>query len=262
MFLSGDPNPRHSLPGFGQLYWLVAVFVIIGFIDLVRRKDSEFKRLVFSWLFIAPIASSLTIGGGGQATRLFLMLPPLVIFIGLGVDKLKSRLFVFISLALLVISLCFWWHEYFVHYPKKSYEYWHYGYQEMISWLKDNQAGYQRVIINNNYEPGLIRYLFWTKKELSWLRNNFQGDQVKEGVLNNFNGFNVGNVFFGGINQEDKIGWLTENLNENSVYLAFQGDEAPGDWNWQEEPPAGLKILEAFNNPLNELMAYWVTKEE
>jgi len=262
LFLRGDLNSRHSLPGFGQLYWLMAVFIIIGLVDFIKRGKREFKRLVFSWLFIAPIASSLTVGGGDQATRLFLMLPPLAILAGKGVERLRSGFLIFISLFLLFICLAFWGHEYLVHYPKEEYLSWDYGYKEAIGWLRENEGDYQRVIINNSRAPALIRYLFWARKSPAWLQNNFQGDKVRENLLSGFNGFRLGKVVFGNIAREDKLGWLEENLDRKTVYLAFQLDEVPGDWDWQKDPPAGLKVLQAFDDPWGRPMAYWLTKED
>ncbi|MFH1561025.1 MAG: glycosyltransferase family 39 protein, partial [Patescibacteria group bacterium] len=243
LFLNGDLTPRHNLPGFGQLPWLLIPFLLFGAWKLVQKKFNRETGLVFVWLLISPIASCLTVGGGEQATRLFLMLFPLVILIGLGLSRIKNRLFLLAVVFLAFVNLAFWSHAYFVHYPKEEYLRWHYGYQSAFSWLAENESSFGRVMINNQYEPGLTRYLFWTKKDPVWLRENFTGDVVADQVLSGFNGFKLESVYFGGIGQEDKLSWLQQNLDPETVYLAFQLFEAPGDWDWQKQPPSGIKVL-------------------
>lgn len=270
LFLDGDPNPRHNPPGFGQLYLILAPFLLIGVWQLLKSKNKPLKKLIFAWLLLAPIASSLTVGGGNQATRLFLMLTPLTILISLGVVEFPkdfrflgfalNRLgFVFVF-SVLVLGLLPWFHEYRIHYPKETHRWWHYGYKESISWLKENDD-YQRVIINNSHEPALIRYLFWFKEDPGLFRQHFSEDKEKENFLPGFNGFGLDKTIFGRINQEDKMGWLRDNLDKDSVYLAFQKDEVPGDWDWSKEPPEGLSVLKTIYDPWGDLFAYWVTSE-
>jgi len=263
LFLNGDLNPRHSLPGFGQLYWWLLGFWLMGIYRLAKAKDKGLKRLVFGWLLISPLASCLTVGGGNQATRLFLMLPPLVILISLGIRKFFSYFGIFIILGSLFISLIFYSHNYLVHYGQEHYRYWHYGYQEAMSWLFQNENNFERIIINNNYEPGLLRYLFWTKKDPAIFQSEFETDEISEGVLPSFSGFRLGEkVYFGSIGQEDKLAWLKNNLTASDVYLAIQQDEAPGDWDWYSDSPEGLKVWQKVDNPWGEPLMYWVSKEK
>ncbi len=92
LFLKGDPNPRHSLPDWGQFYWWLLPFFLIGVYDLLKSKNKEFKNLTFGWLLLSPLASCLTVAGGNQATRLFLMLPPLATIIALGISRMAKRI--------------------------------------------------------------------------------------------------------------------------------------------------------------------------
>ena len=262
LFLTGDPNPRHNLPMFGEFYWILAPFLVLGFIQLFVQKKSPFKILTFSWLLLAPIPSSLTISGGNQATRLFLMLPPLVILIALGIKKVMKFKVVFYATGVaLLISLVFWLHNYSVHYPKEQYRYWHYGYQESMSWLDGRENHYKRIIINERHEPALIRYLFWTHKPPHWLWNNFHNDRLAKNILPGLDGFTLGKVVFGIINADDKQGWLEKNLQSGDLYLAFQQDEVPGDWNWAKSPPDKLDVLKTVYTPWGKPMMYWIIKK-
>ena len=259
LFLAGDPNPRHNLPMFGELYWILLPLLLIGVWRLLLDQNLLFKKIVFAWLIISPLASCLTIGGGNQATRLFLMLPPLAILIAVGWNSLPPRLFK-LQFLLVSIALTFWLHSYFIHYPKEQYRYWHYGYQKSMVWLNEREKDYPRIIINERHEPALIRYLFWTHKPLDWFWNNFQGDGIKKNVMPNLDGFTLGKVTFGIISSNDKQKWLEKNLRSNDLYLAFQKDEIPGDWYWDKNPPVGIKVLKTIYTPWGKPLMYWITK--
>ncbi len=261
LFLNGDPNPRHSLPDYGQFYWLFAPFMMLGVLELFKNHSNQFKVLMTSWLLVSPIPSALTVGGGNQATRLFLMLPPLVILVSLGLNSVKKKLLLAPVYLLLFINLFFFFHYYFVHYQQETYRHWHYGYREAMTWLKKNRDN-QRVIISNSLEPGLIRYLFWNEINPREFHQNFDNDQLNENILSDFNGFEINNTYFGLITMEDKINWLKENLNSNDLYLAYQGKEVPGDWDWELSSPEGLKIEKAVDDPWGNPLMYWVTSSD
>jgi len=263
LFLEGDPNPRHNPPGFGEFYWVLAPFLALGIFETLKDKNTLFKKIVFFWLILTPIPSAMTVGGGNQATRLFLMLPPLIVLAAAGIIKfIGHSLFKnFIFYILYFIFLFSWLHNYFVHYPKENFKHWHYGYKEAFSWLKVKENQYQRVIVNNNYEPALLRYLFWTGKNPVEFKRDFSGDQINKEILPKFDGFNLGKVYFGEINDRDKLLWLRENLGNDDLYLAFQMDEVAGDWNWEKSPPEGIKVLKTVYNPWGEPLMYWITKQ-
>lgn len=260
LFLTGDPNPRHNPPGSGEFYWFFLPFLLMGVFELAKSKDRVFKTLIFSWLFLGPVPASLTVGGGNQATRLFLSIVPLSILISIGLEMVFKGLGKIIVFGLVGLGLIFWLHNYFVHYLKEEYQWWHYGYKGAMTWVKDQEDDYQRILINNQ-EPGLVRYLFWTKKDLAWFWDNFQGDEIKEDILPGFNGFKLGRVYFGIINQEDKLAWLEENLDSQSLYFGFQGEEVPGDWDWSQNPPSEFKVLKTINSPWGKPMSYWLARE-
>lgn len=258
LFLSGDPNLRHGVWETGGLYLALLPLVLIGIWIGVKNLKKKPYQVIFSWLVISPIPAALTQGGGTQATRLFLMLPPLVILSSSGLLQIfklpKKRLKIislFSVLCLLFAGMIFYLHQYFVHWPKESWRFWHYGYKEAMLAVAEKENDYDQIVFNNTHEPILLRFLFWTKRDPSWFQENFAGDKETEEVFPEFLGFRVSDRYlFGRITGEKRMEFLFNLLDDSILYLAFQEDEVPGDWNWQENPPAQVKVINLVEEPL------------
>ncbi|OQA93454.1 MAG: Dolichyl-phosphate-mannose-protein mannosyltransferase [Microgenomates group bacterium ADurb.Bin219] len=253
LFFNGDPNPRHTVPGFGEIYIILLFFLLSGIL-VSLEKESKKPNIWLNWLLIAPIASALTVGGGEQATRLFLMVPPLVVLIAIGIEKISAKIkgiFLVIVIMILTYSLVGYFHELTKHYPQEQFRYWHFGYKEAINLVNENESICRNYFLNNSHEPILIRYLFWTGTDPNWFLNNFKDDKENQ-TTNGFSNFSLGNVFFGHLIEENRLEGVKRILAEpGNCYLAFQKDEIPGDWNIEKEPIRGIKVLGLVKAPGN-----------
>ena len=267
LFARGDPFFRHSVGKVGEFYLIEVIFVILGSIVLINYKGKE-KWFVFLWLLIAPIPSSLTKDGGNHATRLFLMIPPIVVLSSAGAVQLiklgknkKGRLFWLLGMLLIVSSLffnfAFYLNRYFVWYPKESWKYWGYGFKEAMVFIGKHQGEFEEVLISNSQDPALIRYLFWTNYDPVKFQQSFTGDKPSENILPGFDGFKLGNAFFVKPRQS---GWWEKVLTPKVLYLASQ-DDIGGDWDWRKNPPQGVKVLETITNPYSQPIFWLVTHE-
>ena len=259
LFVSGDPYFRHSVGRVGELLWPFTPFFLIGLAAIIRNFDKTGKLILY-WLLLSPIPSSLTQGGATHATRLFIMIPPLCILSAVGLErfiyflkksKLKRPLLAILSLIIL-FSLGFYWNRYSNHYRYESAKYWHYGYEDIFTKLSKYTPSSGKVYINNTYEPSLIRFAFYTKLHPTDFQSMFTTDNQDSYKSDLFNGFRFGNnVYFG---QTKDIESLRALLSPGDIYLAVQGIEVPGDWDWSVTAPEGLVVLEktldVFGNPL------------
>lgn len=260
LFANGDPNPRHSVPGTGVLYWAFLPMLLMGIYKLAKVKLPNL--LLLGWLLLAPIPASLTVDGANHATRLFLLIPPLVLISGYGAYWLmqqKGKYWKISSAvigAFLLLNLIGYYHRYFNHYNLQFWRYWHHGYKDAMQEIGQKQDDYQLAFINNTYEPSLLHYLFWTKYSPEKFQREFNSDIPKEDLLTGFNGFQLSEkIYFG---QAEN---LLEFLKPNMLYLAVQGKEIPGDWDWGKEPPAGVKVLHVVRTPAGEPLFTLVSKE-
>lgn len=242
LFLSGDPNPRHSIHEMGQMYLFELPLLLLGLFGILGRlwKNSG-SRLVLGWLAIAPIPAALTFDGGFHATRNFLMLFPLAVLLSLGTNTILEKLkvkslsrakskdekgkvwnyLVGILMILIVFNVIFYLHRYFVHYPTEGWRAWHFGFKEAMQYVSQTYLNYDRILINNTYEPSLIRFLFWTKYDPASFHQKFTIDQPAKNITNGFDGFALDNKFFFG----KFIGPYEQLMDGRTLFIASARDD-------------------------------------
>ncbi len=260
LFVRGDPTVRHNMQYFGELLPLTSPLLLLGLIYLFKKR--EFMWIF--WLLLAPIPAALTIDGSWHATRSFLMTIPLAVILGSGLLYLKKTKLLFLStLVLLSINFLSGAHYYLVHYPQTSWRWWHVGFKQAMIDIAKLSPDYSRVIINNSYEPSLIRFLFYTRYSPLRFQAIFKKDQPENEILPGYNGFSLdGKYFFGNFSDDSKNVQFGSRLFPNAVYLISQRDDVAGDWDWRTSPPAGVKVLSTSTNPYNQPIFYLVTKSQ
>ncbi len=243
LFLAGDPNSRHSIHEMGQMYVIELILLIMGIWILVKMEN-KWKWLVLGWLLFSPVPAALTYDGGFHSTRLFLMLPPLIILVALGFEKFKN--FKVLLILFLAFNFLFFMHRYFIDYPKQAWKAWHFGFKESMQFIKNNEKNYEKIVINNSYEPSLIRFLFWTKYPPDKFHQNFTGDRTE--------GFNLEKYYFG------KLEGTVENaLYKNTLFMASARDDIT---NPEILKNSNIKLLKQVNSPTDEPIFYLITGQK
>ncbi len=87
LFLKGDTS-YERIPDTGQLLLIEIILLPLGIFALFKRPFNSYGFVVLSWLVIAPISSTITIGG--MVNRASIMVPALVLISGLGVSFICS----------------------------------------------------------------------------------------------------------------------------------------------------------------------------
>lgn len=244
LFINGDPNPRHNVPQTGVFLWSYSILFLAGWLAFSKTKN---KTLLLGWLLLAPLASSLTRDGGVHATRLFLVIPPAIFLASLGANYLleKRKLLFILTLSFLIFNLSFYIHRYYTHYPLQQFRYWHYGFKGAMQSIAANQDKYDRVFINNTKEPALLHYLFWTKFNPLRFQKEFTGDEGRDKIYKDFNGFKLGEkVYFG-----EFLGEPFNFIEKGEMYLGAQGKEIPGDWDLSKSAPENIEVINVTKNP-------------
>ncbi|MBI4039722.1 glycosyltransferase family 39 protein [Candidatus Daviesbacteria bacterium] len=268
LFTEGDPRMRHSVGEMGEFYWFQLPLLILGLITLAKT-DLKVRVLLIAWILLAPVPAALTRDGGHHATRLFLLLPPLLIIMALGASflfdlakkNLSWKLIAYSLLLTAALNIAFFAHRYSVHYPQESWRWWQVGYREAFGEIKKVAGQYDRIVINNTYEPALIRFLVYNQYDPALFQQQFVLDQSIKNVLPGIDGFSLGKYYFGTLSGDIRQnGGFSKAIADGMLYLASQRDEVPGDLNLSKQPPDNVKVLQKINNPFGEVIFYLLTK--
>lgn len=185
LFLEGDGNVRHSPKTFGQLARITAIPLLFGLgtilyaVFLTKQKQKGKKEadettlnkrlyiFLLLWLFTAPLPAAITREGGTHATRLFFLLPILIILMTFGLRFLDSvlasrkKLVVFAIFAgIFFLESFFFIRYYFSMYRWESAPEYQYGYAKAIELAKEYEKTYDHVIIDAHGNSALMAYLF------------------------------------------------------------------------------------------------------
>jgi hypothetical protein len=90
LFISGDPNLRHSPKNWGQIYMSMLPAMIIGIYFLIRYGHKRLLIVLTIFTFASLSTSAITRDGGAHASRSFMFLLPLVILAAIGFSFIKQ----------------------------------------------------------------------------------------------------------------------------------------------------------------------------
>ena len=260
LFGMGDVTFRHSLHKVGNLFWIYCVFLIVGLIYFILNKKKKFgDYLMMGFLIISPIPSSLTMDGAYHATRLFLMVFPLCYLSAIGLNKIFEfrKILGWLTIFVLILEFVYFQFYYWKSYRLESWRWWHFGYKELIQTVDKEKDNYKNIFIENTYEPGLPRFLFWSKYNPKKI---FKFNDNDKKVINGFDGFCLDEkfcfVYYGKEIFNQKM------IIDNNLYVVSQWKNVGGDWDWSKNAPEGIKIIKTIKNPIGEPIFYLVTNSD
>lgn len=171
LFISGDPLKRNNVPDMGQMYAFEIVTLFAGLYFIIRNRYNH-SKVIFLWLMVAPLASSLTYQTP-HALRAHNMVIPLTLISGLGLGMLwESILHLSLSIKYLVIglgvliiflSVANFLDRYFVHLPKEYALEWEYGFSQTMAYVSKNQNQYRKIVVTDRYDQPYILFLFYSR---------------------------------------------------------------------------------------------------
>lgn len=257
LFVNGDPNPRHMMDEMGMFYKIEVIALLVGLVlfFMDRNLDVRVKRLVAVWILAGILPASITRDGGNHATRLILILPPLIFLISYGLYKIYdlSKKITLVYLLILFAFFGLYLHNYYVHYPWDSERWWHAGWCDAVAEVKKIDKTYEKMIISMADEPAWIFFAGCYQYDPSKWQKEFPiGNDVD---VKGFGKISHTEKFYFG-KPEGGIYSLKDNLDEKSLYLA-SAKEIP--WNLIMDPtrvPDGLNLVKTIPFPSGEPAFY------
>lgn len=255
LFANGDFNLRHSPKNTGLLYRVEIIALIFGLIFVIRKREDLGKNgtLVILWLILAPVASSITREGGTHATRLILMLPPLIIVMGSGIYyiiqtlKQKYQLFIYLYFLVYFFAAFLFLYHYFLIYKVESASVFQYGFKEAAIFAENNKLKYDQVIIDDNSSV-LMAYLTVTKFAPSQFQKNLL--HLSQEVTKGIEADKIDNIYFLKPTPRDWWSILRSKLITKKSLLIVSEKAA------REEDPVKLKDRIGHNGKLIDIIYY------
>lgn len=184
LFITGDIG-RHHAPGMGLLYLVELPFLFIGIYSLIFGQfPKKMKQLLFLWILIAPIPTSLSTGVP-HAVRAFHMVPVITILTAIGIVSMcqfaaKYKVagirykgfylsnFFYLPLYTLFFILAlsnfiYYLNQYFVQQNFAYAKQWQYGYAELVPYIDQKKDSVEKVVISDvsPLDQSYIFFLFY-----------------------------------------------------------------------------------------------------
>lgn len=265
LFLTGDPNGRHSPSNTGVLLFVDVIGLLIGLgVVFTRIKDRKYQ-LLLTLLVLSPIPSDLTIDGANHASRLMTLAGPLLLVVGLGYTSLifwlaknrKFRVGIPILGLMWLMAVVFYLQNYFVHYPIESAKQFGYGYKQAIQKISSIQSHYKFVKLTRLNDMPMLYYFFWSKtppKEVQAYGSEFDANIQKNTPLDRVKPFDREGLPC----SFDQI----KKLDPETIYMLGFVD-LPLDFRSADRDgiPTGIKLLDVIKYPDNEVAYYLITRD-
>lgn len=186
LFVHGDSGVQHHAYNMGMLYLWDFPLIILGAFFLFKKIDRRIL-LLFVLFFLAPVPSAITTGTP-HPVRAIAMIPGFQIFSSVGfifvllfLQKYKVGILAnAIVIIALILNITYYLKSYYVYTPIKYGYFWQYGYKDALSFAKENEERFDRIIMTYRYDQPYIYYLFYNKIDPLWYQKNWDYNKTGE----------------------------------------------------------------------------------
>jgi len=165
-------NFRTQTKQGGLLLLTTTPFLLYGLFFLFKNRQKNWAKLLFSWLFIGPVAAAI----GREAPhsiRAMNMLPALLIISSLGINLTIKRFQSFKKpiILLFIVNLSFFLYHYFIQYPIYSAPDWQYGYKQVAKIAQEYESQVNKIVITSDYGQPHIFNLVYQQRDPTFVFN-------------------------------------------------------------------------------------------
>lgn len=246
LFVKGDPNLRHSIDGMGMFYLVDVVPLVLGAFVVSNKKINNRLKILTLFMIVGGIfPSSLTIDGGTHASRLVLIVFPLIFLITIGVLTLARRLKILYIFGLLACFISYQ-HNFWLVNPAKSEMWWDTGWEDAVRKVNEIERNYDKVVIDVSDVYESVMFASYSKLDPKLWHESMYGKASAK--LNDFGSFNVVDKFyFGSLENNQGYVWLNH-LDEKTLVLAKSKNAA--------ELSTELKVVDTIYSPSGKKIFY------
>lgn len=208
LLFQGDVNLRSQQQGFGQLYLIDSVFILLGVTGLLKARKIILLLPIFLLAFsLLPAAITKE---SPHALRSITATPFLSIISAYGIYFLYKNLgklssiknTYFYSASVILIYLIFfsnYFYQFVSNFNNISYEHWQYAYKKIFEQYTPEFHNFDHVVISDRYNQPYIFALFYLKVDPEKFRREVDYNQSirkATSVVRSFDKFVFTNVDF------------------------------------------------------------------
>ncbi len=160
---------RYRIPNQGILYLIELPFLLMGLYALFKYRK-PYSWLLLSWIFLAPIGSSIAFDDVPNLQRTLLIFPALSITVSLGLFKfvqetrIKIRYYIIAAIiGFYVYGFFSYLHSYYIHQPIHRPWSRHEGYNELVVRANELLPNYRKAIVTDRQSAPTVFFLFFGK---------------------------------------------------------------------------------------------------
>ncbi len=212
--INGDEVPRSKVPEMGQIHLIDLPFLIFGLIYLLKSKifNDKSKIFIICFLFISPLASSLTFQAP-SALRALSMVIPLSILIACGIycffdyittNFTRSSVLALGGIFIIIYSyfIGYYLDGYFFHYAKRYPFAWQYEFDKLVPFVESQKYNYKNIYITDKYDQPYILFLFYSHYNPSLIQSQIkltQPDKFGFSTVAEYDKYHFGKINWGDI---------------------------------------------------------------
>ena len=215
LFIHGDRNPRHNMGTTGGFYLVEIILISVGLFASWQRNKKALTFLIV-WLVIAPIPTSLV--DKPHALRSAFMLPPLLIFSGMGLVtfwEMRKRAILIILGVLFLVQFLFFAQKLYFLAPNEYSRFWSYPAKLASEMARENRKHYNYVVISDRIDNVEFAYPVYAQIEPGMVISQNQ----QRSQLGKYNFKKFDNVYVGFL-PDGEAEKLLEDLDGSVLYIA------------------------------------------
>ncbi len=171
--IAGTDHDSFKAPFVGLMYPWELLFIGIGAVTLIKNKKyKDQARILFPILFLSPVAAAVTTMAP-HAMRFYTSIPMWQIIGAIGFVSIwnmlatenKKRLFLGITFVLTLVSVSYFYYQYFVIFPRLQSKSYQYALHTAVMYVSAKSGEYTKIIVSNDKDltQSYMFYLFDTK---------------------------------------------------------------------------------------------------
>ncbi|HEX8965078.1 MAG TPA: glycosyltransferase family 39 protein [Patescibacteria group bacterium] len=224
LFISGGTNKSYNINDFGNMYLIEAPFLFMGIVFLFTQKKGRNRSIVLWWLFISPIAASIT-KDAPHSTRMFAIFPILPLVTACGIywilQMVEKRqvlkiITIFVIISFYTFNFLVYLDQYFILFPLNESQNWGYGYKKIVHLLEEPQYAQKNVIMSAPQTSPYIFLVFYSKYNPALLQKQLVHYPITEDGFTHVKSY--GKYIFKDIN------WGEDTRVKNTLLIDFSKD--------------------------------------